>query len=93
MFYRITNSLFGVHRTGGYLAAFSMLSIAQLRKIDPSKKNLSDEQLEEIRHAMYEMVQLAYDVWQGDKKGSKNPTGVFPPEEPNDTLSLWDQKH
>ena len=37
-----------------------MMSLEQCRKIDPSLNNLSDEELTEIRNALYELGNIAF---------------------------------
>ncbi len=53
-----------------------MLSIEELKKIDPSLKELSDEEVAIVRARLYEMVQLSFDSWWEDKNGSKRHTGL-----------------
>ena len=56
-----------------------MISVEQMRKIDPAVIQMSDEELETLKADLYETVQLAFDVWWQEKKsGSKNPTGLLP---------------
>jgi hypothetical protein len=50
-----------------------MLSIADLRKLDPELRHLSDDELEQIRLALYDAAQLAFDVYVAKKRGSKCP--------------------
>lgn len=69
-----------------------MLSIDQLRKLNPQFEKMDDRALEELRSAMYQLGQLCFDVWWTEKSGSKNPTGVFPPAGPSDTLTLWSKE-
>lgn len=54
-----------------------MLSLEECRKIDPSLKDCSDDQVREIRDALYEFGKLAIDLWLDAKGGSKNPLGVL----------------
>lgn len=54
-----------------------MLSLEECRKIDPTLNELTDEQVREIRDALYEFGQLAIDLWLDAKGGSKNPLGVL----------------
>ena len=53
-----------------------MISIEELRKIDPEMENLSDEELTKVREMLYSLGQLAFDSWLEDNDGSKNPVGV-----------------
>lgn len=55
-----------------------MLSLEQCRKIDPELKNLSDEELLEVRDLLYQMGQLAFDNWAKEKWGSKSPEWLLP---------------
>jgi hypothetical protein len=58
-----------------------MLTLEQMRKIDPELGHLSDAELEQIRLALYDAVQLAHEVYVGKKYGSKCPVRSFPPFE------------
>lgn len=57
-----------------------MLSLKELRKIDPDLENVSDAQLRNVRAKLYALGELAFDVWANEKRGpkpvSKNPVGV-----------------
>lgn len=55
-----------------------MLSVEQLRKIDPETADMSDEEIEALRADMYETVQLAFEAWWQDNSGSKYPVGSLP---------------
>lgn len=46
-----------------------MLNIKQLRKIDPTLKDLNDEEVENIKESYYELGQLIRDVWLKEKNG------------------------
>lgn len=52
-----------------------MLSVAQLRRIEPNLKNLSDEEVLKIRDSYYETARIAFDDWfdnlQGFQKSQK----------------------
>jgi len=52
-----------------------VISLEDLRKIDPELNDLTDEELEQIRAELYQLGQLAFDVWWLEKDGSKNPVG------------------
>lgn len=54
-----------------------MLSLDQLRKIDPSLADLPDEELLMIAERLYGIANIALDVWQ-EKGGSKIPSGHLP---------------
>lgn len=58
-----------------------MLTLEQIRKIDPSLGHLSDGDLEQVRLALYDAAQLAFDVYQAKKGGSKSPVRSFPASE------------
>lgn len=55
-----------------------MLSIEQCRKVDPAIKDLPDEEVARLRDALYGFGQLAFEVWQSEKFGSKNPVRSLP---------------
>lgn len=63
-----------------------MLSLDQLRKIDPDLANLSDEQLTAIRADLYQTTQLAFEVWWLEKSGSKFPVRSSPSSENDITI-------
>lgn len=44
-----------------------MMSLDQCRKVDKSLENLSDEELTEIRNALYELGNIAFKTWQKEK--------------------------
>ena len=58
-----------------------MLSLAKMRKIDPSLKDVPDAELEQIRDALSQYAQLAFEVYWTKKSGSKCPVGLFPIKE------------
>jgi len=53
-----------------------MLSLRQLKKEDPRLAELTEEELTELRDALYETANLAFDIWWYQKFGSKNPIGL-----------------
>lgn len=55
-----------------------MLSLQQLRKLDPSLAKLADDEVEALREDFYTMAQIAFDVWWEQKGGSNNPVGLSP---------------
>ncbi|MBI2098844.1 hypothetical protein HYT45_00305 [Candidatus Uhrbacteria bacterium] len=57
-----------------------------MRQIDPKLADLTDEELERVRADLYDLAQLAFDVWYDEKNGSKNPAGTFPLPEGGDTV-------
>ncbi len=44
-----------------------MISLEQCRKIEPSLNGLSDEELTEVRNALYELGNIAFKTWQNNK--------------------------
>lgn len=52
-----------------------------MRKIDPTLSHLTDEELENIQKALYDMGQLIFEDWHEQKFDSKNPIGTL--ENPN----------
>lgn len=63
-----------------------MLSINELRKIDPSLYDLSDEDLKEVAADLYALGELAFDVWWEEKNGSKNPFGLLTSDSKKDSI-------
>jgi hypothetical protein len=55
-----------------------MLTLEDCRKIDPSLRDLTDEQLRQIRASLYDLGQLAFQSWVSKKYGSKIPVGLLP---------------
>lgn len=53
-----------------------MLSVDQCRALLDGQ-NLSDEEIEFVRDALYESAQLAFEVFWQEKYGSKNPVGLL----------------
>ena len=51
-----------------------MISLNRIREIEPKLRDLSDEQVAEIRDRIYEMAQLAYDSYK-EQRDSKFPVG------------------
>lgn len=58
-----------------------MISIQTILKIDPSLINISVKDLEILKTDMYEIAQLAFEVYWSKKHGSKYPVGSFPSPE------------
>lgn len=56
-----------------------MLSLDRIRKIGPEASRMPENELEELRTALYEFAQLSFDVWWAQKNGSKNPVGLLAP--------------
>ena len=44
-----------------------MISLEQCRKIDSTLNSLSDEELTEVRNALYELGNIAFKTWQSKK--------------------------
>lgn len=63
-----------------------MLSLEQLRKIEPTLKILSDEEILKLRDKLYVLGQLIFDDWLENKAGSKYPTGVLQKFKESNTL-------
>lgn len=63
-----------------------MLTLLELRKIDPELANLTDDELTALRADLYQTAQLAFDKWWTEKSGSKNPVGSSPEEPEVSTL-------
>jgi hypothetical protein len=55
-----------------------MVPIEQCRKLCPSLKNLSDEEVLKIRENLYEGAQLALESWVKKNSGSKNLEWLLP---------------
>ncbi len=58
-----------------------MLTLEKMREIDPGLGHLNDTELEQVRSALYDAAQLAFDVYWGKKHGSKYPVRSFPSSE------------
>ena len=56
-----------------YFLEQNLLSVEKCRQLEPSLKELSDEEILEIVENYYEMGQLATEDFKDNKKGSKNP--------------------
>lgn len=56
-----------------------MLTLSQLRKIDPALTHISDEDLEAIRSELYQIARLAFD-FKYREVDSKNLIGLLAPE-------------
>ena len=65
-----------------------MLTLDQLRKLDPSLKGCEDRHLEELRTALYDVAQLAFDKWWAERS-SKKPVGLFSHGKDKDSIKLW----
>jgi len=58
-----------------------MLTLEQLRQIDPKLNDVSDEELIRVRKALYTLGEIIFDYWTIKKRGSKCPAG--------DSQVLW----
>jgi hypothetical protein len=54
-----------------------MLTIRQLKKIDPDLAHLPDDEILEIRNTFYDLGQLIFDDWLENGPVSKYPVGVL----------------
>ncbi len=54
-----------------------MISLEELRRIDPRLKNVPDEKLIKIRHSLYSLAQLGIESYLEKKTGSKYPVRVY----------------
>ena len=53
-----------------------MISLEELRKIDPSLEKIPDDELIRIRHSLYALGQLSIETFMERKTGSKYPIRV-----------------
>lgn len=56
--------------------SLGMLSLEELRKLEPALKTMNDDEVYEVRAKLYALAYLAFDVWQKqqqEKSVSKNP--------------------
>lgn len=54
-----------------------MISIEDMRNIDPRFREVTDEELIKIKHSLYILGQLALESYIESKTGSKNPLRVY----------------
>ncbi len=52
-----------------------MISLEQMRELEPKLKNASDEEVAIIRERLYGLAQLTFDSWV-DEHGSNFPLGL-----------------
>jgi len=57
-----------------------MLTLEQIRQVDPSLKSLSDEELTRIRDDLHQLVQIVFSIMQ-QQKCSKSPGRALPKAE------------
>lgn len=48
-----------------------MISLRKMKELDPELEKLSDAELEELRRALYETAQLAFEVWWSEKQNPR----------------------
>lgn len=65
-----------------------MISLDELRRLEPTLRDASKDTLMEIRAQLYALGELAFDVWQREKTGSNYPQGVVTPEQLNSTIDI-----
>jgi hypothetical protein len=54
-----------------------MITLNDMKRIDPKLSKYSDQELEKIRALLYSLGQLAFDSWMDRQKGSKkSPKGI-----------------
>ena len=61
-----------------------MLSLEQLRKIDPNLSDLSDEQLLSVRESLYSLSRMAFEI--ANKDVSKSPIGAMQSKDKEDKI-------
>ena len=66
-----------------------MISLEQCRKIDPSLGNLTDEELTEVRNALYELGNIAFKTW-GNKKFPTFPRGLLQKESKESKITNYE---
>jgi hypothetical protein len=54
-----------------------MLAVEKLRKIDPDLTHLSNDEILEVRDALYDLGQLMFDDWLENEVVSKYPVRVL----------------
>jgi len=54
-----------------------MISLKDMRNIDPRFREVTDQELIKIRHSLYILGQLALESFTEYKTGSKNPLRVY----------------
>jgi hypothetical protein len=63
-----------------------MLTLKQLKKIDPSLSHITDEDLEAIRSSFYNLGELMFEDWRDQKLSSKNHVGLLTNEKEEHTM-------
>jgi hypothetical protein len=54
-----------------------MIDIQELRKLEPTLAEKTDEEITAIRNLLYQAANLALENFFEDKNGSKNPVGLL----------------
>lgn len=65
-----------------------MITPDQLKKIDSSFEEFSEEEILKVLASLYEQGQLIFDDWLMNKGGSKYPVGVLRKLEESNKLEL-----
>lgn len=66
-----------------------MISLNECRKVDKTLENLSDEELTEIRNALYELGNIAFKTWR-DKKFPTFPHGLLQKNNKGSTINDYE---
>lgn len=66
-----------------------MISLNECRKVGKSLENLSDEELTEIRNALYELGNIAFKTWQ-DEKFPNFPRGLLQNNNKGSTINDYE---
>jgi hypothetical protein len=53
-----------------------MISLEEIKRIDPKLSKYSDEELEKIRALLYSLGQLAFESWLDMSVSKKSPKGI-----------------
>lgn len=65
-----------------------MISLEELRRLEPTLRDVSEDTLMEIRSQLYALGELAFDVWQRVQTGSNYPQGVVTLDQSNSTIDI-----
>lgn len=69
--HRIKPDFTRLRRRKVLLYTSTMLTLEQCKKLDPSLRELTDEELGALREAVYLMARVAYEAWVCEQQGSK----------------------
>lgn len=69
-----------------------MLSLEQMIQIDPDLAKLSEPEQEELRAALYEAAQMAFEVYWTRKHGSKDLTRLLAKSPISGIVESWKMK-